>query len=84
MANNANQAKKYLVYYFRLLAKKSGVGWDSDNEGEIAMIVDFILAAAADEVRAQKDDGDAANEALDDYRYRRAQAEAWAKAERGE
>jgi hypothetical protein len=84
MANNANAAKRLLVHYFRLLARKNDIGWDSDNDMEVEQIVDLIIAAAVDEVRVQRDEADEGNLAWDDYKYRREQAEAWAKAERGE
>ncbi|MCC6458802.1 MAG: hypothetical protein IT328_27910 [Caldilineaceae bacterium] len=49
MSSHANQAKNNLVYYMRLLAKKSGVGWDYDNDCEIETIVDDIIEAAAEQ-----------------------------------
>lgn len=49
MCHEAQRAKELLVHYMRLIAKKSGVGWDSDNEYEVAEIVDALIEAAASE-----------------------------------
>lgn len=43
------EAKKYFLYYFRLLAEKSGVHWDSDNDTEIEAAVDLIIDAVKEE-----------------------------------
>lgn len=58
MANNANAAKRLLVHYFRLLARKNDIGWDSDNDMEVEQIVDLIVAAAVDEVEARSEPGE--------------------------
>jgi hypothetical protein len=39
------KAKSNLKYYFRLLATKQGIRWDSDNDAEVEAIVDYILDA---------------------------------------
>jgi len=51
MNQNQERAKSLLVHYFRLLAKKSGVYWDSDNDSEVGDIVDFIISATLQESR---------------------------------
>jgi hypothetical protein len=88
MSEKRQQAKSNLIYYMRLLAKSSGVGWNYENESEIGDIVDLIIDAAIAEVAEVEKEAllvaEEGNVAMDDYRYRRAQAEAWAKAERGE
>lgn len=43
------EAKRYFLYYFRLLAEKSGMNWDSDNDAEIEAAVDLIIDAAKEE-----------------------------------
>lgn len=48
MNKHAREAARLLSYYFRLIAKKSGVNWDSDNDAEVAQIIEEILDAAAD------------------------------------
>lgn len=46
-------AKRYLTHYFRLLAKASGIQWDSDNEAEVECIVDFIIDTTKAELREE-------------------------------
>lgn len=46
--NNREQAKKLLIYYFHLLARKAGANWDSDNDAEVGTIIDCIF----DEIEA--------------------------------
>ena len=41
--SNKSTAQNTLCYYFRLLGKESGVGWNSDNDSEIASIVEAIF-----------------------------------------
>lgn len=43
------EAKRTLKFYFRLLAEKSGMNWDSDNDAEIEASVDLIIDAAKEE-----------------------------------
>lgn len=43
------QAQKLFKHYMRTLAKCANMHWDEDNEVEITMIVDLIVAAAVDE-----------------------------------
>lgn len=43
------EAKRTLKFYFRLLAEKSGINWDSDNDAEIEAAVDLIIDAAKEE-----------------------------------
>lgn len=45
----AKEAKSKLVWYFRMLAQKAGIGWTGDNECEVESIVDEILRAASAE-----------------------------------
>jgi hypothetical protein len=45
----AKEAKSKLVWYFRMLAQKAGIGWTGDNECEVESIVDEILRAASTE-----------------------------------
>ncbi len=52
IVNNEEQAKEYFQHYFRLLASRAGVKWDSDNDAEIAAAVEYVIAAAVDRVRA--------------------------------
>jgi len=42
MSNRAD-AIKLFVYYFKLIALKSGVKWDSDNSAEITQAVESIF-----------------------------------------
>lgn len=46
MNNAREKAKELARHYFRLLAKAAGVRWTEDNDGEIAALVDAIIAAA--------------------------------------
>jgi len=41
--NNRQQATKLLTYYFRLIAQKAGVNWDSDNNAEVEQIIEAIF-----------------------------------------
>ena len=40
------EAKSILVWYFKMLAEKTGIQWNSDNECEVENSVDEILRAA--------------------------------------
>jgi hypothetical protein len=42
---SADKAKELLRHYFRVVAKEAGVNWDSDNNSEVADIVDYIMQA---------------------------------------
>ena len=42
---NTDKAKELLQHYFRVVAEEAGVNWDSDNNSEVADIIDYILAA---------------------------------------
>ena len=44
--DSVKEAKSKLVWYFRMLAQKAGIGWTGDNECEVESIVDEILRAA--------------------------------------
>lgn len=41
--SNKQEAKHLLTYYFRLIAKRAGVNWNSDNDAEIEQIIDAIF-----------------------------------------
>ena len=43
MSDNRADAKKTMLYYFRMIAVKAGVNWDSDNQAEIEAMVDSIF-----------------------------------------
>jgi hypothetical protein len=45
------RAKELLIWYFRLLAEKCHLHWDSDNETEIAGAVDSLVRAAVQAVK---------------------------------
>ena len=42
---NTDKAKELLQHYFRVVAEEAGVRWDSDNNSEVADIVDYIMRA---------------------------------------
>lgn len=48
------ESKRYLKHYFRLLAEKAGVNWDSDNDAEIESAVDLIIDAAKEEQETEE------------------------------
>lgn len=48
MMDKREQAKKILLNYFRLIARKAGANLDWDCEAEIESIVDLIIDAAQD------------------------------------
>lgn len=48
------EAKRYFLYYFRLIAEKSGMNWDSDNDAEIETAVDLIIDAAKEEQETEE------------------------------
>jgi nucleoid-associated protein YejK len=39
-------------YYFQLIARAAGVDWDSDNNTEIAAMIDYLVDAAVAEATA--------------------------------
>ena len=50
MASRA-AAKGTLIFYFKMLAEKAGINWDTDNEAEVGGIIDDILDAAKSEAK---------------------------------
>jgi len=48
-----NQAKHLLQHYMALLARKAGAQWDSDNLSEIDELVDCLIDAAKEEIKAE-------------------------------
>ena len=42
-------ATSLLQHYFRLVAERAGVQWDSDNDAEVEAIVEALLTAARQE-----------------------------------
>ena len=55
MNGNFEKASQDLVYYFRLLAKKSGVNWDSDNDAEVSFIIENIFDGMIEEIEERID-----------------------------
>lgn len=51
--SNREEAKRYFTYYFRLIAEKADVNWDSDNDAEIEKAVDLIIDANKQEERTR-------------------------------
>lgn len=47
------RATGLLTHYFRLLFQAAGKHWDNDNDAEIALIVDEIIQAVKDELKAE-------------------------------
>lgn len=47
--NGRGTATSLLQHYFRLVALESGIKWSSDNDSEVAQIVDALLQAARQE-----------------------------------
>lgn len=41
--NKKNEAIRLLKYYFRLIARRAGINWDSDNDAEIETALDHIF-----------------------------------------
>jgi hypothetical protein len=46
--DKAAKAKELLRHYFRLIAQRAEIHWDSDNDAEVEDIVDFIIGAAVE------------------------------------
>lgn len=67
MNSNTLKAKSLLVHYFRLLARKNDIGWDSDNDTEVEQIVDLIIAAAVEEMQSQSQEDDESGESWRNY-----------------
>lgn len=44
-----------LSHYFSTISQAAGVGWDSDNEAEIAELADAIEQVAVDQVHQHAD-----------------------------
>lgn len=58
MNDKRQVARRLAQHYFRLIAEKAGVKWDSDNVAEIGDLVDCLIDAAKDEIRAELGDID--------------------------
>ena len=50
--NKKMEAKDIAKYYFRLIAEKVGIDWNSDNDMEIERLVDLIIAASREDTVA--------------------------------
>ena len=50
MTDNKGTATRLLQHYLRLSAQGAGVQWDSDNNAEVAAIVDAMIAASVQQV----------------------------------
>ena len=50
MHNPKKKATESLQYYFRLIAERAGINWDSDNDDEVAEIIDNIALSMLDEI----------------------------------
>jgi hypothetical protein len=53
MSDAQGRAVSLAQHYFRLIAQRSGVPWDGDNDTEISLLVENIIEAAARELRGQ-------------------------------
>jgi hypothetical protein len=51
MATNREVAENLLVHYMRTIGKAADVRWDSDNDAEVAAIVDAIAGMVRDEIQ---------------------------------
>ena len=49
MSDHEQSAKRLLVHYIELLAKRTGMHWDDDNRTEIEELIEHIIAAARDD-----------------------------------
>lgn len=69
LSNQAQRRRDRAVnlaqHYFELLANRAGLKWESDNRAEVEAMVDDIVMAAVEEVKAQLLEVDPA---LADYR----------------
>lgn len=43
---NVNRARSLLAGYFRTVYAHTGIGWDGDNDAEIADLIDNLIDAA--------------------------------------
>ncbi len=50
------QAVTLLTHYLSLPWEAAGLGWDSDNAGEVEQIIDALLDEVADRARAHVED----------------------------
>jgi hypothetical protein len=57
-----NAAKQLLQHYFRLLAEKADLRWDSDNDNEVGDIVDLIIEAAREGMQEKEEHSDSWHE----------------------
>lgn len=55
MSNNKKYAIKVFTYYFRLIAEKSGIRWDSANEADITNAVEVIFDEIEDQIQDHND-----------------------------
>jgi hypothetical protein len=53
--NSRQRAKRLIKQYFHLLAKESGVYWDSDNDSELDELVDCLIDASIEEMQSQEE-----------------------------
>jgi hypothetical protein len=49
-----DNAKRNLQHYFRLIASKTDLRWDGDNEAEVADIADYLFDAVLAELEARE------------------------------
>jgi hypothetical protein len=52
---NRQEAARLLKYYFRLLAKKSGLNWDNDNDMEVEQIIECIFDEIEDSINSHNE-----------------------------
>lgn len=52
---HADNARRLLRHYLRMVAETAGIRWDSDNEAEVGDIVDELLLAMWDEIENERD-----------------------------
>ena len=45
-------AREYLTYYMQRAWQAAGIGWDGDNEAEVATIIDCIEAEIDRKIKA--------------------------------
>jgi hypothetical protein len=55
MSEAQRRATDLACFYFRRIAEQAGMTWDGDNDVEIELMVEDIIAAAAGELRGQLD-----------------------------
>jgi hypothetical protein len=53
MSEAQRRAVELARFYFRRIAEQAGMTWDGDNDVEIELMVEDIIAAAAGELRGQ-------------------------------